>query len=112
MLLSVQDVNQEVLSVVELQTAELEIYKMLLAEYCKQLANAKQVLDTIQTVCTQIVTTISASNIVYIKNTISVYQMLKVLKKRLVSTDKARILEVEQRYQRLRRFNKQEKVER
>ena len=37
--------------------------------------------------------------------------MLKVLKKRLAPTDEARILEVEQKYQRLKKYNKREKVD-
>ena len=44
---SAQDVNKEASSVVALQPAELEKYKVLLAEYCEKLANVKQVLDTI-----------------------------------------------------------------
>src|SRR5438045_6079157 len=55
--------------------------------------------------------TVSASNIIYIKNATSVYQMLKALKKCLAPMDEARILEVEQKYQRLKRYNKWEKVE-
>ena len=45
-----QDINKAVSSVVSLQAAELERYKVLLAQYCEQLASVKQVLDTIQTV--------------------------------------------------------------
>ena len=37
--------------------------------------------------------------------------MLKALKKRLAPTDEARILEVEQKYQRLKKYNKREKVD-
>jgi hypothetical protein len=101
-----QDVNQAVSSVAALQPAELEVYKVLLAEYREQLATVKQVLDTIQTARTHIVTTVSASNIVYIKKSKTVYQMLKALKKRLAPTDEARILQVEQKYQKLKRYNK------
>ena len=68
-----QDVTEEALSVVALEPAELEKYKVLLAEYREQLANVKQVLDTIQTVRTHVVTTVSASNVVYIKNATLVY---------------------------------------
>ena len=96
---SAQDVKQDASSVVDLQPAELEKYKVLLAEYREQLANVRQVLDSIQTVRTHIVTTVSANNVVYIKKATSVYQMLKALKKCLAPTDEARILEVKQKYQ-------------
>src|SRR5438045_9017640 len=55
--------------------------------------------------------TVSARNIIYIKNATLVYQMLKALKKHLAPMDEARILEVKQKYQRLKRYNKWEKVE-
>jgi len=87
------------------------MYKVLLTEYRKDLATVKQVLDTLQIVQNHIVTTISISNVVYIIDKSTVYQMLVALKKRLAPTDYARKLEVVYKYNKLKTYSKRENVE-
>ena len=94
-----------------LTLVELDIYKVLLTEYCKDLATVKQVLDTLQMVRNHIVTTISVSNVVYIIDKSTVYQMLVALKKRLAFTDYAQKLEVVYKYNKLKTYLKRENVE-
>ena len=84
--------------------AELDMYKVLLAEYREDLATVKQVLDTLQTVQNHVVTTISITNVVYIKDKSTVYQMLVALKKCLALTNYARKLEVVHKYNKLKTF--------
>jgi hypothetical protein len=94
-----------------LTPAELDTYKVMLAEYREDLTTVKQVLDTLQTVQNHVVTTVSIINIVYIKDKSTVYQMLVALKKRLALTDYARKLEVVHKYNKLKTFSKRENVE-
>ena len=87
------------------------MYKVLLTEYRKDLATVKQVLDTLQIVQNHIVTTISISNVVYIIDKSTVYQMLVALKKRFALTDYAQKLEVVYKYNKLKTYSKRENVE-
>jgi hypothetical protein len=104
-------INPAKSSTTSLTPAELDMYKVMLAEYREDLATVKQVLDTLQTVRNHVVTTISVTNVVYIKNKSTVYQMLVALKKRLAPTDYARKLEVVHKYNKLKTFSKRENVE-
>src|SRR5271155_1631553 len=106
-----KDVNPAKSSTTSLTTTELDMYKVLLTEYREDLATVKQVLDTLQTVRNHVVTTISVTNVVYIKDKTTVYQMLVALKKRLAPTDYARKLEVVRRYNKLKSYSKRETVE-
>jgi hypothetical protein len=105
------DVNQAKASILALDLAEKETYKLLLTVYKEDLAIAKQVLDTIQAVQKHIVTTVSASNIIYINNKTLVYQMLVALKKRLAPTNYTRKLDLARKYNKLKIFTKREDVE-
>jgi hypothetical protein len=58
-----------------------------------------------------IAATVAASNIVYINDKSTVYQMLVALKKRLAPTDYARKLEISQKYLTIKAFSKTEEVE-
>jgi len=89
-----QSVNPAKTTLLELDPAEKESFKILLSMYKEDLATSKQVLDTIQTVRTHIAATVSTRNIVYITSKTTVYQMLAALKKRLSPTDYARQLEL------------------
>ena len=106
-----KDVNPTKTSILALDAAEKETFKLLLTIYKEDLAIAKQVLDTIQTVRNHIVTTVSTNNIVYISDTTSVYQMLVALKKRLAPTDYARKLDLVQKYNKLKTYSKRENIE-
>ena len=106
-----QDVNVNKTTVVELDPAERDIYKVLLSVYKEDLANTNKILDTIQAVRTHIVTTVSAKNITYIDDKDTVYKMLIALKKRLAPTDYARKLEVIRKYNKLKTFTKRESIE-
>ena len=108
---SPKDVNQEKDSLLALDAAEKETYKLLLTVYKEDLAIAKQVLDTIQAVRKHIVTTVSANNITYIDGKPTVYQMLVALKKRLAPTDYARKLDLGRKYNKLKTYSKRESVE-
>ena len=88
------DVNQEKTSILALSTQEKESYKLLLAMYKEELANTKQIHNTIQTIRNYIVTIVSSRNIVYINNKNIVYQMLVALKKRLAPTNYTRKLDL------------------
>ena len=79
--------------------------------YKEELANTKQILDTIQTVRNYIVTTISSCNIVYINNKNIVYQMLVALKKRLAPTNYTRKLDLARKYNKLKTYSKRENIE-
>ena len=79
--------------------------------YKENLAIAKQILDTIQTVRKHIVTTVSTRNIVYINDKTTVHQMLVALKKRLAPTDYARKLELARKYNKLKTYSKRENIE-
>jgi hypothetical protein len=68
-----QNVNPTKTSLLELDATEKETYKLFLADYKEDLAVAKQILDTIQTVRNHIVTTVSTCNIVYINDKTTVY---------------------------------------
>ena len=70
---SPKDVNQEKDSLLALDAAEKETYKLLLTVYKEDLAIAKQVLNTIQAVRKHIVTMVSANNITYIDGKPTVY---------------------------------------
>jgi hypothetical protein len=105
------DVNPVKSSTTTLTPAELDTYKVMLAEYREDLATVKQALDTLRTVRNHVVTTISVTNIVYIKDKSTVYQMLVALKKRLAPTDYARKLEVVHKYNKLKTYSKRENIE-
>ena len=94
----------------DLDAQEKETFKLMLSVYKEDLAIAKQVLDTIQTVRNHLVTTVSTTNIVYINGKTTVYQMLVALKKRLAPTDYARKLELASKYNKLKRYTKRENV--
>ena len=81
------DVNLEKTSILTLLVLEKESFKLLLAMYKEELANTKQILDTIQTIWNHIVTIVSSCNIVYINDKNIVYQILVALKKRLAPTN-------------------------
>ena len=68
-----QSINPAKTSLLELDAIEKETYKLFLADYKEDLAVAKQVLNTIQTVRNHIVTTVSTCNIVYINDKTTVY---------------------------------------
>jgi hypothetical protein len=106
-----QSINPDKTSLLELDTAEKETFKLFLADYKEDLAVAKQILDTIQTVWNHVVTTVSTRNIVYINDKTSVYQMLVALKKRLAPTDYARKLDLARKYNKLKTYSKREDVE-
>jgi hypothetical protein len=106
-----QEVNPAKTSLLTLDPAEKETFKLLLSIYKEDLAVAKQVLDTIQIVRKHIVTTVSTSNIVHINDKTSVYQMLVALKKRLAPTDYARKLDLACKYNKLKTYSKREGVE-
>ena len=80
-------------------------------DYKEDLAVAKQVLDTIQTVWNHIVTIVSTRNIVYINDKTTVYQMLVALKKRLAPIDYAYKLDLARKYNKLKTYLKREDVE-
>ena len=107
----VQHINLDKRSIFDLDREEKETYKLLMTEYREDLAIAKQVLDTVQVVQNHIVKTVSTSNIVYISDKTSVYQMLVALKKRLAPTDYARKLELASKYNKLKIYSKKENVE-
>ena len=106
-----RDVNPQKASIVELDDAEKETYKLLMVEHRENSAVTKQVLDAIQTVRNYILTTVSSRNIVYIKDKSTVFQMLVALKKRLAPTDYARKLEVVHKYNKLKTYSKRENIE-
>jgi predicted O-linked N-acetylglucosamine transferase (SPINDLY family) len=106
-----QSVNPAKTTLLELDPAEKESFKILLSMYKEDLATSKQVLDTIQTVRTHIAATVSTRNIVYITSKTTVYQMLAALKKRLSPTDYARQLELIQKYTKLKTYSKRDDVE-
>ena len=68
-----QEVNPAKTSLLALDALEKETFKLLLSMYKEDLAIAKQVLNTIQTVRNHIVTTVSTRNIVYINDKTTVY---------------------------------------
>src|SRR5436189_5050591 len=105
------DVNQEKTSILALSTQEKESYKLLLAMYKEELANTKQILDTIQTVWNYIVTIVSSCNIVYINDKNIVYQILVILKKRLAPTNYIRKLDLARKYNKLKTYSKRENIE-
>jgi hypothetical protein len=105
------DVNPEKTLILSLIVEEKEVYKLLLAMYKEEATNVKQILNTIQTVRTHIVTTVSTWNIVYINDKNTVYQMLVALKKRLAPTNYTRKLDLARKYNKLKTFSKRENVE-
>jgi len=106
-----KDVNPTKTTLLELDQAEKESFKILLSMYKEELAVSKQVLDIIQAVRTHIVATVSMKNITYINGKTTVYQMLVALKKRLAPTDYARQLELASKYNKLKSYSKREDVE-
>src|SRR5439155_23305248 len=89
---------------------EKESLKLLLTMYKEELANTKQILNTIQTMRNHIVTIVSTCNIVYINDKNTVYQMLVALKKRLALTDYTRKLDLARKYNKLKTYSKREDV--
>ena len=106
-----RDVNPAKTSLLELDQTEKETFKLLLADYKENLAVAKQILDTIQTVRNHVVTTVSSNNIVYISDKTTVYEMLVALKKRLAPTDFARKQELARKYNKLKKYTKRDDIE-
>ena len=104
-------INPTKTSLLALDATERETFKLLLASYKEDLAVAKQVLDTLQTVRTHIVTTVSMTNIVYINDKTTIYQMMVALKKRLAPTDYARKLDLARKYNQLKKYTKREDIE-
>ena len=68
-----KDVNPTKTTLLELDQAEKESFKILLSMYKEELAVSKQVLDIIQAVRTHIVATVSMKNITYINGKTTVY---------------------------------------
>ena len=110
-ILTTIDVNLEKTSILTLSTQEKESYKLLLVIYKEELANTKQILDTIQTIWNYIVTIVSSCNIVYINKKTIVYQMLVALKKRLALTNYTRKLDLARKYNKLKTYSKREDME-
>ena len=110
-MLTIIYVNLEKTSILTLLALEKESYKLLLVMYKEELANTKQILDTIQTIWNYIVTIVSSCNIVYINNKNIVYQMLVALKKRLAPTNYTRKLNLTRKYNKLKTYSKREDVE-
>ena len=90
---------------------ERDIYKLLYNEYKEDLSIAKQEIDILNTIRNHIVTTVNMEIIVYIESKETIHETLVALKKRLAPTDEARRLEVIDKYQRLRIFDRQTDVE-
>ncbi len=85
----ITDINLQKNTLSQLDTTEKEMLKLSLAMYKEDLINTNKILDTIQSVCKHIITTISTRNIIYINDKTTVYQMLVALKKRLAPMDYA-----------------------
>ncbi|KAI0993953.1 hypothetical protein K3495_g14231 [Podosphaera aphanis] len=94
-----------------LTSDERDIYKLLYSEYKEVLSQKKQEIDTLRGIRNHLVTSISKENIVYIESKDTIFEMLVALKKRLAPTDEARKMEVVDKYQRLRQFDKRTDVE-
>jgi Reverse transcriptase (RNA-dependent DNA polymerase)/Pol polyprotein, beta-barrel domain len=106
-----KDVNPAKTTILELNAAEKETFKLLMTIYKEDLAIAKQILDTIQTVRNHVATTVSTDNIVYINDKTTVHQMLVALKKRLAPTDYARKLDLARKYNKLKKYTKRDDIE-
>lgn len=94
-----------------LSSDEREIFKLIYSQYKEDLAVAKQKIDTLKSIRTHLVTSVSKKNIVCIVSKDSIHEMLFALKKRLAPTDEARKLEIINKYSRLRFFDKNMGVE-
>jgi len=105
------NVNQDKSTILELDLSERETYRLLLADYKEELAITNQIYTGLQNVQKHLAATVAASNIVYINDKTTVYQMLVALKKRLAPTDYARKLEITKKYLNTKTFSKTEEVE-
>ncbi|KAI1001340.1 hypothetical protein K3495_g6859 [Podosphaera aphanis] len=94
-----------------LTSDERDIYKLLYGEYKEVLSQRKQEIDTLRGIRNHLVTSISKENIGYIESKDTIYEMLVALKKRLSPTDEARKMEIVDKYQRLRQYDKRTDVE-
>jgi len=94
-----------------LDPTELNLYRMLTTTYNTRLRLYEQKMKEIRNVRKHIRGTISERNITIIENLDTPYQMLKALKKRLAPTDQARQIEVAKEYEKIKHYNKRQKVE-
>ena len=98
-------------SIADLDVDERELFKLMYQQYREVLTQVTKTLETITRIRNFIVSTVSAKNIVYIKKTSTVYQMLVALKKRLAPTDDAKKIQLANQYNKLKRFQKNEPIE-
>jgi hypothetical protein len=104
-------INPDATSLVDLDINERDLYKLLFAEFKEEKAHVAKILDELKAINHHIVTTISATNIAYIRDKKTGYGRLTALKQRLAPTDYARKLEVIQKWNKLKIFSKKEGVE-
>jgi hypothetical protein len=89
---------------------DIEAFKFQYQVWKDQNTATGRVTNAISELHQFIVTNISTRNIVYIRDCITVHNMLVVLKKHLAPTDRARELEVIRRYNNLRHYNKNQEI--
>ena len=111
MMPTAQMIKESATSLINLDTEERELYKMLLAEFRENQQLNKQIRDALQRILDHIVTSVSKDNLYIIEDSTTVHAMLVELKRRLAPTDRARKLEITQRYQGLKMFNKRQDIE-
>ena len=105
------DVNEGKTTLGELNTAEKETYKLLLADYKEESIEINRILDNLQAIQSHIVTSITSNNTAYIEDQLTVHEMLVKLKNRLAPTDQARKIEVRRAYHSLKTTGKRTEVE-
>lgn len=97
--------------VTNLTAEERDVYKLLLASYKENSIKTAKILDSLQSIQTHIVTSITSNNTTYIEEETSIHGILVALKNRLAPTDQARKIEVRRAYQSLKTNGKRQEVE-
>src|SRR4051812_33326379 len=94
-------------SIVGFSAEERDTYKLLFAGHKTQLAKYEKQRIALQDIQNHILSTLSRNNLSFIMDKETVYAKLTALKKRLAPTDRARKLELSQKYQALKKAPRQ-----
>ncbi len=96
-----KDVKFEALGLTDLNSAQIELFKILRDEYRIELVKYERKRVALTEIRQLIISTVTRTNLTYILDSTTPYQMLTALKLRIAPTDRARELEATRQYREL-----------
>jgi hypothetical protein len=106
-----QDVKSDAHGLTDLNSQQIELFKLLRDEYKIDLAKYERKRTALTQIRQLIISTVSRTNLTYILEKTTPYQMLAALKLRIAPTDRARELETARQYQELKNAPKSQDTE-